>query len=362
MPGLFDSYTLKGVTLRNRIAASPMCQYSAVDGAITDWHLPHYTSLARGGAGLVVVEATAVSQEGRITPGDLGLWSDAHTAGVTAIAKTIADAGAVPGVQLAHAGRKASCAPPWLGGAPLPATDPQAWEPIGASALPLIPEHPHMPRAMEVTDILRVQGDFVAATERARDAGFKWLELHFAHGFLAQNFLSKHSNARDDGYGGSLENRARFLVEIVAAVRRVWPAELPLTARLGVLEYDGDDAVNLSESIQVLKWLKAEGLDLVDVGIAFSTLAPVPWAPNLLVETAERVRAETGLEVTTSWLITSATEADRFVREGKVAFVMLARRLLDNPHWPNQAARELGVTTQILPTPYSFWLQQWSPA
>lgn len=362
MPGLFDSYTLKGVTLRNRIAASPMCQYMARDGLVTDWHLPHYTSLARGGAGLVVVEATAVSPEGRITPGDLGLWSDAHVPGMAALAKAIAGAGAVPGIQLAHAGRKAGCTPPWDGGAPLPANDPQAWEPIAPSALSLIPEQPHLPRAMELADIRRVQQDFVDAARRAREAGFQWLELHFAHGFLAQSFLSKHSNQRSDAYGGSLENRARFLVETVAAIRRVWPASFPLTARLGVLEFDGHDDVNLDESIEVLKRLKAEGLDLVDVGIGFSTLSPVPWGPNLLVPTADRVRKETGLPVTTSWLITSAKEADRFVRDGKVDFVMLAWRLLANPHWPHQAAQELAVTSEVLPTSYAFWLKNWSAA
>ncbi|KWR89434.1 NADH:flavin oxidoreductase/NADH oxidase [Cupriavidus sp. IDO] len=361
MPGLFDSFTLNGVTLRNRIAASPMCQYSAIDGSVTDWHLPHYTGLARGGAGLVVVEATAVSPEGRITPGDLGLWSDTHTAGVATIAGAISDAGAVPGIQLAHAGRKAGCTPPWEGGAPMPANDPRVWEPIAPSAVPVIPEQAHVPRAMSVKDIRRVQQDFADAAQRAREAGFKWIELHFAHGFLAQSFLSRHSNRRDDAYGGSLENRARFLVETVAAVRRVWPADLPLTARLGVLEFDRQDDRNLPEAIQVLKWLKAEGLDLVDVGIGFSTLAPVPWAANLLVETAGNVRDETGLEVTTSWLITNAKEADSFVRKGKVAFVMLARRLLDNPHWPNTAARELGAKTQVLPTPYAYWLQNWGP-
>jgi 2,4-dienoyl-CoA reductase-like NADH-dependent reductase (Old Yellow Enzyme family) len=364
MPGLFDSYTLKGVTLRNRIAASPMCQYMARDGLVTDWHLPHYTSLARGGAGLVVVEATAVSPEGRITPGDLGLWSDAHLPGVAAVAKAIANAGAVPGIQLAHAGRKAGCTPPWDGGAPLPTNDPQAWEPIAPSSLPLIPEQPHMPRAMELADIQRVQQDFVDAARRACEAGFQWLELHFAHGFLAQNFLSSHSNQREDDYGGSLDNRARFLVETVAAVRRVWPANLPLTARLGVVEFDGHDEVNLAESIEVLKRLKAEGLDLVDVGIGFSTASPVPWGPNLLVQTTERVRKETGLQVTTSWLITNAREADRFVRERKVDLVMFGRRLLDNPHWPKQAARELSVEkpASVLPIPYAFWLQNWSAA
>lgn len=360
MPGLFDSFTLKEITLRNRIAASPMCQYQARDGLITDWHVPHYTALARGGAGLVVVEATAVSPEGRITLGDLGLWSDAHTEGVSVIAKAIASAGAIAGIQLGHAGRKAGCTPPWEGGAPLASDDPQAWQPVAPSAVPLVAEHPHVPRAMSLEDIHRVQQDFVDAARRALAAGFQWIELHFAHGFLAQSFLSPHSNQRDDAYGGSLENRARFLVETVTAVRRVWPAHLPLTARLGVLEFDGHDDRNLPESIQVLRQLKAAGLDLVDVGIGFSTLAPVPWAPNILVDTAGRVARDTSLKVATSWLITDANDADRAVRENKVDFVMVARRLLDNPHWPRQAARELGVADQVLPTPYAFWLQNWS--
>lgn len=361
MPGLFDSFTLKQITLRNRIAASPMCQYQAKDGLITDWHLPHYTALARGGAGLVVVEATAVSAEGRITLGDLGLWSDAHTAGAAVIAKAIADAGAVPGIQLGHAGRKAGCTPPWEGGGPIASSDPQAWQPIGPSAVPLTAEHPHVPREMSLEDIRRVQQDFVDAAQRALAAGFQWIELHFAHGFLAQSFLSPHSNQRDDAYGGNLENRARFLVETVAAVRRVWPAHLPLTTRLGVVEFDGHDDVNLPGSIQVLRWLKAEGVDLVDVGIGFSTLSPVPWAPNLLIDTAAEVGRKTGLKVTTSWLITDAKCADRAVRENNVDLVMVARRLLDNPHWPRQAARELGVVEQVLPTPYAYWLQNWSP-
>jgi 2,4-dienoyl-CoA reductase-like NADH-dependent reductase (Old Yellow Enzyme family) len=361
MPGLFDSFTLKATTLRNRIAASPMCQYQAEEGRITDWHLPHYTALARGGAGLVVVEATAVSPEGRITPGDLGLWRDAHTDGVAAIAKAITDAGAVAGIQLGHAGRKAGCTPPWEGGAPLDPSDPRAWQPIAPSAVPLIPEQPHVPRAMSLTDIQRVQQDFVDAARRALAAGFQWIELHFAHGFLGQSFLSTHSNQRTDVYGGSLENRARFLVETVAAVRRVWPAHLPLTARLGVLEFDGHDDVNLAESIQVLRWLQAEGLDLVDVGLGFSTQGAVPWAPNLLVDTAAQVARDTGLKATTSWLITDAKDADRAVREGRIDFVMVARRLLDNPHWPRQAALELGVVEPVLPTPYAFWLQDWAP-
>lgn len=364
MPGLFDSFTLKDVTLRNRLAASPMCQYMADEGLVTDWHLPHYASLARGGAGLVVVEATAVSPEGRITPGDLGLWSDTHSAGLASLAKTIGDAGAVPGIQLGHAGRKAGCMPPWDGGAPLAPTDSRRWVPIAPSAIPLIAEQPHVPRAMTTVDISRVQRDFANAAQRAHQAGVRWLELHFAHGFLAQSFLSKHSNARDDAYGGSAANRERFLVETVAAVRKVWPDTLPLTARLGVVEFDGQDNTNIAQAIALLKRLKAEGLDFVDVGIGFSTASAVPWAANMLVSVAHRVRTETKLAVATSWLITDAKEADGFIRNEQLDMVMMARRLLDNPHWPQQAARQLGVprASWVLPTPYAYWLEHWAPA
>jgi 2,4-dienoyl-CoA reductase-like NADH-dependent reductase (Old Yellow Enzyme family) len=362
MPHLFDPYTLKGVTLRNRIAASPMCQYMAQAGIVSDWHLPHYTVLARGGAGLVVVEATAVSPEGRITPSDLGLWSADHVPGLASVARAISKAGAVPGIQLGHAGRKAGCTPPWEGGAPLAADHVEVWEAIAPSAVPFMPEQPHVPRAMTLADIHRVQQDFAAAAGRAAQAGFQWLELHFAHGFLAQNFLSPHSNQRDDAYGGSLRNRARFLLETIAAVRQAWPATLPLTVRLGVVEFDGHDEATLEEAIEVLQWMKAEGVDLVDVGIGFSTPAQVPWSPNMMVPRAVRIRAETGLAVTTSWLITDAGQADSFVRDRQVDLVMLARPLLANPHWPYAAARELAIDkpASVLPTPYAFWLQGWS--
>jgi 2,4-dienoyl-CoA reductase-like NADH-dependent reductase (Old Yellow Enzyme family) len=363
MPHLFDPYTLNAVTLRNRIAASPMCQYMAKDGLVSDWHMPHYTALARGGAGLVVVEATAVSPEGRITPGDLGIWSDDHAPGLRAIAASITKAGAVPGIQIAHAGRKASCAPPWKGGAPIAAGS-GGWDIVAPSALPYVPEQPHMPAAMTLEDIQRVQRDFATGAQRAAAAGFQWLELHFAHGFLAQSFLSAHSNQRDDAYGGTLENRARFLIETVAAVRRVWPAALPLTVRLGVIEFDGHDDATLAESIRVLQWLKAEGVDLVDVGIGFSTQAAVPWSANLLVSTAARIRTETGLQVATSWLLTQPQEIDSFIRDRQLDLVMLARPLLANPHWPYTAARALGIEqpAAVLPTPYAYWLQSWSGA
>lgn len=362
MPSLFDPYTLKRVTLRNRIVASPMCQYQACDGFLNEWHQVHYATLARGGAGLVVLEATAVSPEGRITPGDVGLWRDAHVEGLARVAKEIKHAGAVAGIQIGHAGRKAGCAPPWEGGAPLPESDPQAWEPIGPSALPYVKSAPHMPRVMSLEDIERVQQDFVQAARRALAAGFEWLELHFAHGFLGQQFLSRHANARTDAYGGSLENRARFLIETTAAVRQIWPDHLPLTVRLGVLEFGNSADASFDETIQVLGWLKDAGVDLVDAGLALSTPdEPVPWGPNFMVPYAERIRAETGLAVATSWLIRDARQADAFIREGRLDLVFVARTLLANPYWPVQAAQELGLEdpSALLAPPYAYWLKGW---
>ncbi|WP_066267340.1 NADH:flavin oxidoreductase/NADH oxidase [Hydrogenophaga palleronii] len=362
MSSLFSSYQLKGITLRNRIVASPMCQYQAVDGFVNDWHHVHYPMLARGGVGLLVVEATAVSAEGRITPGDAGLWADAHVDGFKRIVQGIKEGGAVPGIQLGHAGRKAGCTPPWENGKPLPKNDPRAWEPIAPSALPYMPSEPNIPRAMTLQDIHRVQQDFADAARRAAEAGFEWLELHFAHGFLAQSFLSLHANARTDEYGGSLVNRARFLIETVATVRQVWPEHLPLTVRLGVVEFDDGAAQSADEAIQVVHWLKEAGVDLVDVGLALSTPAEqVPWAPNFMVPYAERIRVETHLPVSTSWLITSASEADAFVREAKLDLVCIARSLLANPHWTFQAARELKISQPalVLPVPYAYWLQKW---
>jgi 2,4-dienoyl-CoA reductase-like NADH-dependent reductase (Old Yellow Enzyme family) len=363
MPSLFARFTLKSVTLRNRIAASPMCQYQARNGLLNDWHHTHYTALARGGVGLVMVEATAVAAEGRITLGDAGLWSNAHTAGFTAVAKTIKAQGTVPGIQLAHAGRKAGCQRPWDGGAPLDQTDPQAWQPVAPSALPFVPGSDYLPREMTLADIQQTQQHFADAARRAHEAGFEWLELHFAHGFLAQNFLSKHSNHRQDAYGGSLANRARFLLETVHAVRKVWPAQYPLTVRLGVVEFDNGQAESVAESLQVLQWLKDAGVDLVDVGLALSTPGEqVPWGPNFMLPLAAQIREATGLPVATSWMITNAQEADSFVRDGQVDLVFLARTLLANPHWPYQAARELKVESpaEVLPTPYAYWLQSWS--
>jgi 2,4-dienoyl-CoA reductase-like NADH-dependent reductase (Old Yellow Enzyme family) len=365
MPLLFEPYTLKGTTLRNRIAVSPMCQYSAEDGLITDWHRAHYAALARGGAGLVVVEATAVSPEGRITPGDTGLWTDAQRDALRPVAAAIREAGAVPGIQIGHAGRKASANRPWEGDDHIPEGDPRGWRTIAPSALAFGGGLGRVPEAMTSEQIARVQADFVAAAERARDAGFEWLMLHFAHGYLAQSFFSRHSNQREDAYGGSAGNRARFLLETLRAVRAVWPAHLPLSARLGVVEFDGQDETMLAEAEALIRAMKAEGLDFLDVSIGFNTPeAKIPWGPGFMAETAGRIRRDTGLPTATSWYVGTAEMAEAMLRQGQVDLVMLGRPLLENPHWPYAAARALGVQkpSWTLPAPYAHWLERYRAA
>ncbi|RYD19462.1 MAG: NADH:flavin oxidoreductase/NADH oxidase, partial [Verrucomicrobiaceae bacterium] len=270
MNDLFTPFKIKGLELRNRIAIPPMCQYTATNGVPNDWHRAHYATLARGGSGLVIVEATAVAPEGRITPGCLGIWNDEQAAVLKEIADSIRAAGAVPGIQIAHAGRKASANVPWEGDDHIPAGAPGAWQTIGASAVAFGQHLPRVPQEMTVEDIARVRADFAAAAQRALDAGFEWLELHFAHGYLAQSFFSKHSNKRTDEYGGSLENRSRFSLETLAAVREVWPDKFPLTARFGVIEYDGNDEQTLTDSIGLVKQWKDAGLDMLSVSVGFT--------------------------------------------------------------------------------------------
>ena len=363
MNGLFSSYSLKDITLRNRIAASPMCQYQATNGFTNDWHLTHYSMLARGGAGLIIIEATAVAPEGRITTSDVGLWNDEQAAGLSDIASAIKKAGAVAGIQLGHAGRKAGCTPPWLGGAPLERDDKQAWEPIGPSSIPFIAGSDYIPREMTKNDIRQTQKDFATAAKRAHEAGYEWLELHFAHGFLAQSFLSLQSNSRSDEYGGSLENRARFLLETVAEVRKVWPENLPLTVRLGVIEFNDCPEHSFNESLKVINWLKDAGVDFVDVGLSLATPGEqIPWGANFMVPYADRIRRETNIPVGTSWMITQASEANKFIQDGKLDVIFFARTLLANPHWPWLAAKELGINKPhtVLPMPYAYWLENWT--
>lgn len=364
MSALFSSFKLKDVTLRNRIAIPPMCQYSAIDGVSNDWHAIHYASLARGGAGLLIVEATAVAPEGRITPACLGLWNDEQAAGLARIAASIKAGGAVPGIQIGHAGRKASANRPWEGDDHIAAGDPRGWATISPSAVAFGANLPKVPQAMSVEEIARVRQDFVAAARRARDAGFEWLELHFAHGYLAQSFFSVHANQRTDQYGGDLAGRSRFLLETLAAVREVWPENLPLTARFGVIEFDGRDEETLAESIELAIAMRQAGLDLLSVSMGFSTLsARIPWAPALLAPVAEQVRRATGLPVASSWGIDVPATADRVVADGQMDLVMVGRAHLANPHWAYRAALELGEdkAAWVLPAPYAHWLERYSP-
>jgi 2,4-dienoyl-CoA reductase-like NADH-dependent reductase (Old Yellow Enzyme family) len=364
MSALFSPFSLKDVTLRNRIAVPPMCQYMAEDGFITDWHLAHYTSLARGGAGLVIVEATGVSPEGRISPNCLGLWSDHHTEGLRQIAAAIKAAGAVPGLQIGHAGRKASTNRPWDGDDQIAAGDPRGWATISPSAVAFGANLPQVPKEMTLDDIARVQDDFVSAAKRALDAGFEWLELHFAHGYLAQSFFSRHANQRQDQYGGDATGRGRFLVETLDRVRAVWPERLPLTARFGVLEYDGHDEETLSEAITLTTTLRQKGLDFLNVSVGFSTPnASIPWGPAFLAPIAERVRREAGLPVATAWGVDTPHLAENAVAQGQVDVVMVGRQHLVNPHWPYVAAQALGVDQpqRVLPAPYAHWVGRYRP-
>ena len=362
MASLFAPFALKSVTLKNRIAVSPMCQYSAEDGLANDWHFAHLAGLARGGAGLVVTEATAVSPEGRITPADLGIWTDAQADAFRPAVREIKKAGAAPGIQIAHAGRKANANRPWEGDDHIPDDDPRAWPIIGPSPLAQGGGLFRAPHEMTKDDIARVQGDFAAAAKRARAAGFEWLELHFAHGYLAQSFFSRHANKREDEYGGSFENRARFLLETLAAVRAVWPGDLPLTARFGVIEFDGRDEETLEESIELVRRMKAAGLDFIDVSIGFTANdAKIPWGPGFMAPIAKRVKEETGLPAATSWYVSDPKQADAMIGDGAVDLVMLGRPMLANPHWPYEAAKALGVENPAwtLPAPYAHWLSRY---
>ncbi|MBS9760698.1 MULTISPECIES: NADH:flavin oxidoreductase/NADH oxidase [Pseudomonas] len=362
MAALFEPYTLKDVTLRNRIAIPPMCQYMAEDGLINDWHQVHYAGLARGGAGLVVVEATAVSPEGRITPGCAGIWNDAQAQAFVPVVKAIKAAGSVPGIQIAHAGRKASANRPWEGDDHIAADDARGWDTIAPSDIAFGGHLPKVPKAMTLDDIARVKQDFVDAARRARDAGFEWIELHFAHGYLGQSFFSEHSNQRTDAYGGSFDNRTRFLLETLAAVREVWPEHLPLTARFGVVEYDGRDEQTLLESIELARRFKAGGLDLLSVSVGFTIpQTNIPWGPAFLGPIAERVRREAKLPVTSAWGFGTPELAEGALQANQLDLVSVGRAHLADPHWPYAAAKALGVdkAAWTLPAPYAHWLERY---
>jgi 2,4-dienoyl-CoA reductase-like NADH-dependent reductase (Old Yellow Enzyme family) len=336
MDHLFDPLTLRGVTLRNRIAVSPMCEYSSDDGFANDWHVVHLGSRAVGGAGLVITEAAAVSPEGRITPGDLGIYRDEHVAKLREIVTFVHAQGAVAGIQLAHAGRKASCAQPWHGGARL-SRDAGGWTPVAPSALSFTQTDP-APHALTLHEIGDVIGDFVAATHRALEAGFRVIEIHAAHGYLLHEFLSPLVNARTDAYGGTFENRTRLVLEVARAVRAVMPAELALFVRISATDW-AEGGWNLDESVRLAADFKALGVDLVDVssGGAVSH-QQIVLGPGYQVPFAERIRHAADVATGAVGLITEPQQADEIVRAGRADLVLLARELLRDPYWPLRAS------------------------
>jgi len=363
MSKLFTPFTLKRITLRNRIAVPPMCQYMADDGMPNDWHLTHYTEIAKGGVGLLIVEATAVAPEGRITPGCLGIWNEKQALEHANIVKAIKKAGAVPGLQIAHAGRKASANRPWEGDDHMTDDDPRAWETMAPSAIAFGGGIlPITPREMTLEDIERVKADFVSAAERALNAGYEWLELHFAHGYLAQSFFSIHSNKRTDEYGGDLKGRSKFLLETMMAVRKVWPEHLPFTMRFGVLEFDGRDEETLQDAIVLTNQFREGGLDLMNVSIGFSTPdAAIPWGPAFMEPIAKRIKDATQLPVSSAWGFGQPDLAEQAVQNETLDIVMIGRAHLENPHWTYAAAKALGIEKPawVLPAPYAHWLERY---
>jgi 2,4-dienoyl-CoA reductase-like NADH-dependent reductase (Old Yellow Enzyme family) len=339
---LFSPLALRSVTLRNRIGMSPMCQYSAVDGRVGDWHVVHYGARAVGGVGLVIVEASGVEARGRISPADAGIWEDAQVEPLARVARVVAENGAVPGVQLAHAGRKASVRAPWDGGgAPLLPGD-GGWVPVAPSAVPFAEGHA-TPEALTEDGIAGVVEAFAAAARRALAAGFQVVEIHAAHGYLLHEFLSPLSNRRTDRYGGSLENRTRIVREVVEAVRRAWPDRLPLLLRVSCSEWT-DGGFDLPQAIELGRLVRERGVDLVDCSSGGNVAtARVPAGPGYQVPFAEAIRRDAGIATAAVGMITSPAQAETIVRTGQADLVLLARELLRDPSFPLRASRELGA-------------------
>ncbi len=346
MAKLFTPLKLRELELKNRVFVAPMCQYSAEGGIPNDWHMVHYGGLATGGASLVIVEATAVCPEGRITPWCTGLWSDAHTEAFRPIVDFIKRQGAVPAIQIAHAGRKASCDTPWNGSQYLP-VGAGGWQTVAPSAIPVTPAHgvPHALTHEEIDGIVEL---FLDAARRALAAGFEVAELHCAHGYLLNEFLSSLSNQRTDEYGGSLKNRCRLPLRIAKALRDLWPQQWPVFVRISATDWvpqlNGVAGWDLAQSIQFAKWLKEIGIDLVDCSTGGLILeAKVPAAPGYQVPFAEGIRKEAGIATGAVGLITDPHQAEQILVTEQADIVLLARELLRDPRWPLRAARELSA-------------------
>lgn len=362
---LFDQIRLRDLSLRNRIVIAPMCQYSAEEGLPTDWHFAHLSSFAMGGAGLVFTEAAAVEPRGRITHGDLGIWSDAHADALKPIVSFLQVQGSAAGIQIAHAGRKASVQRPWHGNGPMDASDGERgeapWEIVGPSALPT-GEGWLMPAELTPAEMQSIRDAFVQATRRALDAGFDVVEVHGAHGYLLHSFLSPVSNKRTDAYGGDLVGRMKFPLEVAAAVRAAWPAERPLFYRISSIDAVEDGGWELPDSIIFARALKGIGIDVVDCssgGIGGSaTAARIPREPGFQVPFADTVRREADIPTMAVGLILTAAQAEEILAAGSADLIAIAREALFNPFWPRHAAHELGVDPEFSDWPhqYGWWL------
>ena len=337
---LFSAFQLRSFEFANRIGVSPMCQYSSQDGFATDWHLVHLGSRAQGGAGLVMLEASAVVAEGRISSGDLGIWKEEHIPALERIARFIHSQGARAGIQLAHAGRKGSMTPPFSGERLLTAEE-GAWEPVSASAVAFSASYA-VPRALDQTGIDAVVEAFRQAARRALTAGFDFVEIHAAHGYLLHQFLSPLANRRTDSYGGSFENRTRFVLQVVDAVRAEWPAHLPLFVRISATDW-AEGGWNIDESVELARSFRDHGVDLVDV--SSGGMVPnvtIPIGPGYQVEFAARIRREAAIATAAVGLITDPVQANTIVEQGQADLVFLAREFLRDPYWPLHAAASLG--------------------
>ena len=349
MPSLLLSpYTLRDVTLRNRIVVSPMCEYSSRDGFANDWHFVLLGSRAVGGAGLILTEAAAVTADGRISPSDLGIYDDAHVEMLARIFAFLRQQGAVPGMQLAHAGRKASTGRPWEGGGPVSPAD-GGWAPIWAPSAEAFRDGWQVPRAMTRQDIARVVRAFADAASRLLAAGGSVIEVHAAHGYLLHEFLSPLSNHRDDEYGGTFDNRARFTREVVDAIRGVWPERLPLLVRVSSTDWT-EGGWTIEDSVALARDLKARGVDLIDCSSGGNVArATIPVGPGYQVPFAERVRRDAGLPTGAVGLITEPSQAEEILQSGRADLIVMARQLLRDPYWPLHAAQALGDTPPVPP-------------
>lgn len=344
MSRLFSPLTIKSITLKNRIGISPMCQYSSVDGFANDWHLVHLGSRAVGGAGLVIMEATAVTPEGRISPADMGIWKDEHIEKLKQITSFIHQQGSVAGIQLAHAGRKASMSEPW-NGSNLVSKENGGWQTVAPSAI-AFDEGYDLPEELSMENIKSLVTAFAKAARRSLDAGFKIIEIHAAHGYLIHEFLSPFSNKRNDAYGGSFENRIRFLIEIVDAVQSVWPGNLPLFVRISATEwYDG--AWTIDDSIALAKTLKEKGVDVIDCSSGGNIpKVKIPLTPGYQVHLADAVKNKANIATAAVGLITDAQQAEAIIAEGKADLVFIARESLRDPYFPLHAASQLGFNIE----------------